>query len=104
MAKFWFLYARPGQRVLLYRNGEMVVSPTPLDIRLQGFKRSKLRMSVVLTVFPAHTFRDCLGPKQTAAYGMAGCNPMRLGAMPAALWDLNLVPVAGSHPVTVLQR
>ena len=41
MAKFWFLYARPGQRVLLYKNGDMVVSPTPLDIRLQGYSRSK---------------------------------------------------------------
>ncbi|DBA98706.1 TPA: hypothetical protein ACH3X1_014479 [Trebouxia sp. C0004] len=39
MAKFWFLYARPGQRVLLYEDGDMVISPTPLDIRLQNYRR-----------------------------------------------------------------
>ena len=42
MAKFWFLYARPGNRVLLYKNGDIIVCPTPLDMRLQGFRRCKL--------------------------------------------------------------
>ena len=41
MAKFWFLYARPGKRVLLYKNGDIVVCPTPLDMRLQDYRRCK---------------------------------------------------------------
>ena len=41
MAKFVFLYARPGNRVLLYPDGDIVVCPTPLDVRLQGYRRCK---------------------------------------------------------------
>ncbi|KAA6420730.1 MAG: hypothetical protein FRX49_09307 [Trebouxia sp. A1-2] len=39
MAKFWFLYARPGNKVLLYKDGDMIVCPTPLDVRLQSYRR-----------------------------------------------------------------
>lgn len=42
MAKFWFLYARPGNKVLLYKDGDMIVCPTPLDVRLQSYRRGKL--------------------------------------------------------------
>ena len=49
MAKFWFLYARPGQRVLLYKNGDIVISPTPLDIRLQDYRRSEASHTHVCT-------------------------------------------------------
>ena len=42
MAKLWFLYARPGEKVLLMPHGDMVVCPTPLDVRLQSFRRSEL--------------------------------------------------------------
>ena len=42
MAKFWFLYARPGNKVLLYKDGDMIVCPTPLDVRLQSYKRGNV--------------------------------------------------------------
>ncbi len=42
MAKFWFLYARPGNKVLLYKDGDMIVCPTPLDVRLQSYRRGKV--------------------------------------------------------------
>lgn len=34
MGKFWVLFARPGQRVLVNQGGDMQVRPTPLDRRL----------------------------------------------------------------------
>ena len=51
MAKFGFLYARPGNRVLLYPNGDMVVCPTPLDVRLQGYRRCKSLTAALVCLF-----------------------------------------------------
>ena len=34
VGKFWVLFARPGQRVLVNQGGDMQVRPTPLDRRL----------------------------------------------------------------------
>ncbi len=42
MAKFCFLYARPGNKVLQHKDGDMIVCPTPLDVRLQSYRRGKV--------------------------------------------------------------
>ena len=34
VGKFWVLFTRPGQRVLVNQGGDMQVRPTPLDRRL----------------------------------------------------------------------
>ena len=34
VGKFWVLFSRPGQRVLVDQGGDMQVRPTPLDRRL----------------------------------------------------------------------
>ena len=39
MAKFFWLYARPGEKVLLLPHGDMVVCPTALDLKLQSMRR-----------------------------------------------------------------
>ena len=36
VGKFWALYSRPGQRVLVDVMGDMQVRPTPLDMRLSS--------------------------------------------------------------------
>ena len=34
VGKFWVLYSRPGQRVLVDQGGDLQVRPTPLDQKL----------------------------------------------------------------------
>lgn len=43
IGKFFFLYARPGERVLLLPHGDIVVCPSPVDIKLQGMRRCTIQ-------------------------------------------------------------
>lgn len=42
VGKFWVLFSRPGQRVLVNGQGDMQVRPTPLDRRLKPLNPGQL--------------------------------------------------------------
>ena len=52
VGKFWVLFARPGQRVLVNQGGDMQVRPTPLDRRLTSLTPGQL-------LFPPHAKWFC---------------------------------------------
>ena len=52
VGKFWVLFARPGQRVLVNQGGDMQVRPTPLDRLLTPLTPGQL---LCPCPFPVHT-------------------------------------------------
>ena len=49
VGKFWVLFARPGQRVLVNQGGDMQVRPTPLDRRLTPLTPGQLLCPCLLS-------------------------------------------------------
>lgn len=80
MAKFGTLYSRPGHRVLVNPQGDMLVRPTPLDIKLNTACKPSdhccsAQASVRLTACHEHLLPESCHiwvPKQSVLIGPRG--------------------------------